>query len=101
MGISLNNRGVTIIQMMVFLGLASLVNVAMVQMILGQTKRQNSMYLKTSLMSIRQNLIGVVSSHHSWQSTRDKQNFMKCSDSQKPAFCFMTNPQGPKAELQL
>ncbi|MCJ8276274.1 MAG: hypothetical protein HRT44_03000 [Bdellovibrionales bacterium] len=53
MRISLNNRGVTIIQMMVFLGLASLVNVVMVQMILGQTKRQNSMYLKTSLMSIR------------------------------------------------
>lgn len=98
----MNNKGFSLIQVLVFLGISAAINVAVVQMIANQSKSQSYIHYKNSALAIRQNIIGLISNHHSWTQTRSRQTFMRCLGGRSSNdFCFSSSPTGPKKEIQL
>lgn len=74
----LNQRGVTLTQVMITMSVISAFSVAIMALMQNQLSVQQEMNLKTTALTLRQNLIGTIANHQAWSQTRTKNSLMKC-----------------------
>lgn len=74
---------------LITLGVSSVVGVAMLQMTNSQRRAQEQMYLRSSALAIRQNIVGTIGNGRAWSKTRSMNSVMSCGSapSRLPAYC--------------
>ncbi|MBX3019592.1 MAG: collagen-like protein [Bdellovibrionaceae bacterium] len=73
-----NERGSSLVQVLMVLVVSAVTNLALMNLLSDQGRQHRDIYVKTSALAIRQNLMGVMSNHAAWAKTRGKSAFMTC-----------------------
>lgn len=88
----LNKKGMTLTQVMIMMGIISAFSVAIMSLMENQRKIQHEMNLKTSLTTIRQNMMGTIGNFQAWAQTKSRNAGMTCT-SQNQNFCRASQTQ--------
>lgn len=84
-----NERGSSLVQVMMVLIVSAVTNLALMNLLSDQGRQHRGIFVKTSALAIRQNLMGVMSNHAAWTQTRAKSAFMTCRGSKEDSpYCW-------------
>ncbi|MFP5520676.1 MAG: hypothetical protein ACLGGX_12285 [Bdellovibrionia bacterium] len=91
----INNKGITLTQVLVMMSVISISSVAILNLMESQKNVQTEMNVKTTLMTLRQNILGTIGNHYAWSQTRTKNFTMQCLSPSQP-YC---NPNSSQRAL--
>lgn len=87
-----NQRGSSLVQVLMVLTVSAVTNLALMNLLSDQGRQHRGIYVKTSALAIRQNLMGVMSHHVAWAKTRQNSGFMSCTGAKDQLpFCWGVN----------
>lgn len=84
-----NERGSSLVQVVIVLVVSAVTNLAIMNLLSDQGRQHRDIFVKTSALAIRQNLVGVMSNHQAWKQTRMNTGSMSCGGSRETSpFCW-------------
>lgn len=73
-----NEKGTSLVQILVVVGVMSILNLGVVSVMQTQSSSNHEMNMKTSVLAIRQNLVALIGNQNSWNQTYAANLDMRC-----------------------
>lgn len=99
--ICFNSRGSAVIQVAVALGASAMFGLSMMTVTSLQSQSQSEMYLRSSLIMIRQNVVGTISNSDSWNETRTRNSAVMACTSESQYCTKPASGPAPLANIRL